>query len=168
MEGGAMSAIVLAIDGSPSAEKAAATAIDLAKATGWPLHVVTAWHVPVYEWGYAPVGYVPDLANALREHAETVTAAAVQLATESGVEATAEVRQGEAAGEICAAALERGAELVVVGSHGWGALRRLVFGSVSTAVMHEAACPVLVVRGITKDEEPELAVAGRDGVSDAR
>lgn len=156
-----MSTIVLATDGSPSADKAAATAIGLATATGWPVHVVTVWDVPAYEWGYAPVGYVPELTDALHEHAEAVIAAAEQLAAESGVEVTGEVRHGDAAREICAVALERGADLVVVGSHGWGALRRLVFGSVSTAVLHEATCPVLVVRGVTEDERPELAGAAR-------
>jgi nucleotide-binding universal stress UspA family protein len=38
------------------------------------------------------------------------------------------------------------ASLIVVGSHGWGPIRRLVFGSVSTALLHHAPCPVLVVR----------------------
>ena len=36
---------------------------------------------------------------------------------------------------------------LVIGSHGWGAVKRAVFGSVSTGVLHHAACPVLVVRG---------------------
>jgi hypothetical protein len=43
----------------------------------------------------------------------------------------------------------------VVGSHGWGPIRRLVFGSVSRALLDHAACPVLVV-GLTK--EPSVPV----------
>ena len=38
------------------------------------------------------------------------------------------------------------AALIVVGSHGWGRLRRLVFRSVSTGLLHEAPCPVPVAR----------------------
>ena len=38
------------------------------------------------------------------------------------------------------------AAMIVVGAHGWGAFKRLVFGSVSLGVLHEAPCPVLVVR----------------------
>jgi nucleotide-binding universal stress UspA family protein len=34
--------------------------------------------------------------------------------------------------------------MIVVGAHGWGAVKRLVFGSVSLGVLHEAPCPVLV------------------------
>ena len=55
------------------------------------------------------------------------------------------VRHGDPARQICRLASERDARLIVVGSHGWGALRRLVFGSVSTGVLHHAKQPVLVV-----------------------
>jgi nucleotide-binding universal stress UspA family protein len=37
--------------------------------------------------------------------------------------------------------------MIVIGAHGWGSLGRLWHGSVSMAVVHDAHCPVLVVRG---------------------
>ena len=43
-------------------------------------------------------------------------------------------------------ASEHDAQLIVVGSHGWGAARRFLSGSVSTGLVHSAPCPVLVVR----------------------
>ena len=45
-----------------------------------------------------------------------------------------------------------GAELVVVGAHGVSGIGRMLLGSVSTAVVHHSAVPVLVVPGTTREE----------------
>lgn len=142
-----MNTILFATDGSPSAQKALEEAVELAKATGWRLRVLTVWQAPLLAaYGYTPAAYVPELADAERDHANEVARAAVAAASQAGVEATAETREGSPALEICEAAAESGARLVVLGAHGWGALKRALFGSVSTHVMHAAPCPVLVVR----------------------
>jgi nucleotide-binding universal stress UspA family protein len=139
--------ILFATDGSPSSHKALGEAIELAKHTGWQLRVLTVWRTPILTgYGYTPAVYVPELAQAEKEHANEVARAAVAIAAEAGVPATCEVRQGDAATEICEVAAESGIRLIVLGAHGWGAFKRLLFGSVSTHVMHEATCPVLVVR----------------------
>jgi nucleotide-binding universal stress UspA family protein len=59
--------------------------------------------------------------------------------------------------EICLAAEKYDPRFLVVGSHGWGAVKRALFGSVSTGVQHHAKCPVLVVRS------SETAVTPADG-----
>jgi nucleotide-binding universal stress UspA family protein len=151
-----MRTILLATDGSPSATLATRTAIELAQATGAPLHVVTAWSIPVSAYGYAPLLIVPEVEAAEREKAEQALARAVEQAEAAGVTATSALREGEPVHEICAAARETRASLVVVGAHGWGVVRRLVFGSVSTGVLHRAPCPVLVVRA---GEEPDATAA---------
>jgi len=56
-----------------------------------------------------------------------------------------EVLVGPAAFEIVRHAGERGADLIVVGSHGRGALRRFLLGSVAERVLREAGCPVMIV-----------------------
>jgi Universal stress protein family. len=49
--------ILLATDGSPSAQAATVEAIELASATGWSLRVLTVWQTPVLtSFGYAPGG----------------------------------------------------------------------------------------------------------------
>ncbi len=157
-----MNTFLLATDGSPSAAAATTTAIDLAKATGWKLHVVSVWHTLVVAYGYAPVTYGANLSDAEREHARSVLEATMELARDAGISATTELRSGDAVEEICKAASEVNATLVVVGAHGWGPVRRVLFGSVSTGVLHEAPCPVLVVRGshaAPKHEREAAAVA---------
>ena len=159
-----MKTILLATDGSPSARKATTTAVELARATGAGLLVVTAWRVPVYSFGYVPVDWTPELIEAERIHGHDVVEAALRAADEAGVTATGLLRQGDPADEICAAAEAHAADVVVLGAHGWGPLKRLVFGSVSTRVLHEAPCAVLVVRGV-ETEKPERRLEITEAVS---
>jgi nucleotide-binding universal stress UspA family protein len=56
------------------------------------------------------------------------------------------IREGDVAGEIHGMAAAVRADLIVLGTHGRTVLRRLLFGSVATAVLRGAHCPVLVLR----------------------
>jgi nucleotide-binding universal stress UspA family protein len=159
-KGAIVDTILFATDGSPSARKALGEAIELAQETGWKLRVLTVWQMPlVTGYGFAPAAYVPELAETEKEHAAQVAHAAVAVAARAGVAATAEIREGLAADEICTAAAEEGARLIVMGAHGWGAIKRVLFGSVSTHVLHDAPCPVLIVRMSESELERERGQA---------
>jgi universal stress protein A len=60
---------------------------------------------------------------------------------------------GDPADEIIAAAARMDADMIVMGSRGMGRLGSAILGSVASAVLRSAPCPVLVVR------EPEDEVA---------
>ena len=154
-----MKTILLATDGSPSATKATAVAIELAGELGASLRVVSVWRLPVYDYGYVPLRYAPELMEEQRKHADGVLAAAIATAAAAGIDASPDLRQGDAADEICAAAQEAEADMIVLGAHGWGAVKRFLFGSVSTIVLHHAPCPVLVVRGDHDERVPEAVGA---------
>jgi nucleotide-binding universal stress UspA family protein len=62
-------------------------------------------------------------------------------------ETSTRVVEGEPREEIPKLAAQWGADLVVVGARGHGAVKSFLMGSVSTAVVHHAPCPVLVVKG---------------------
>ena len=62
-----------------------------------------------------------------------------------GIDCAAEVKFGLPADEILDTAAKCGADLVVMGSHGHGALYHLFTGSVVTGVLRRIDCPVLVV-----------------------
>ena len=72
-------------------------------------------------------------------------------ALDTSVEVTRETRAGEAGPAMSRLAEEIGADVIVVGSRGRGALKRALLGSVSTHVTNNAPCPVLVVRAGTDD-----------------
>lgn len=142
-----MNTILLATDGSSSAKLATDEAIRLASATGWPLRVITVWNTPIpVGYGFASMQLPPELRQLERTHARDVANAAVTRAAASDVDATFELREGMPGEEILAAAAESDAAMIVLGAHGWGTFKRILFGSVSTHVMHEAKCPVLVIR----------------------
>jgi len=56
------------------------------------------------------------------------------------------VPKGVAAAMILEAVRVHDGDLIVVGARGQGALKRMALGSVSESVLHQAKCPVLVVR----------------------
>jgi nucleotide-binding universal stress UspA family protein len=55
--------------------------------------------------------------------------------------------RGDPAAEIVRFAAERGADAIVLGTHGRGVPERLVFGSVAEAVVRDAGCSTIVERG---------------------
>ena len=136
--------ILLATDGSPSAQRATDFAVRLAAAAQWPLHIVTVWHVPVALSAFSEPTELPHLEEAEREHGELVLEAARAQATASRVHPVLHLRQGDAADQICAVAAVHEAQLIVVGQHGWSRTGP-PGGSVSAAVRHRAHVPVVVV-----------------------
>jgi nucleotide-binding universal stress UspA family protein len=143
-----MKPIVLATDGSPSAAEATLHAVDLARTLGAPLVAVAVEHVDVPSYGY--FGYatlVAEMTKIERDHVDETLAQAKAVATEAGVSCDVVHETGPVAEAICRAAQRQNAQMIVIGAHGWGSLGRLWHGSVSMAVVHEAHCPVLVVRG---------------------
>jgi nucleotide-binding universal stress UspA family protein len=149
-----MKSVMLATDGSPTAEKATATAIDLARLLGTDLVVVSVWDIAYATVGFAPVPVSGELARLGEEEAAKVVAEAAARAEEAGVETRSVVRRGFPVDAICSVAARYDPQFLVIGSHGWGAVRRALFGSVSTGVLHHATCPVLVVRGEPAGAKP--------------
>ncbi len=144
-----MKPIMLATDGSPASAEATREAIELALSLGAPLLAVCVEHVSVPSYGY--YGYADvysELRKSEREHVEKVLEELAATAAAEGVECETLPLEGPVVEEICRIAATRGVSMIVMGAHGWGALRRFVFGSVSQGVLHDAPCPVLIARGV--------------------
>ncbi len=137
--------ILVAVDGSPFAARAAEVAAELANDLGAQLALVHAVDPAVV--AYAPEGGVPAgelIAAAEREGRQLL--ADFRERTSAQRPPFAFLEQGSPAAEIVRTAQTWAADLIVIGSHGRKGLERALLGSVAEAVVRHATCPVLVVR----------------------
>ena len=136
--------ILLAHDGSGEAEAASQVAAEIAATTGSGLIVLVALSLLTR----FPDTLAKDAWGETKERARTfVEDEAKRLGDETDTAVEARLALGKPDGEIVKAGEELGADLIVVGSRGLGAVRRSLMGSVSDSVVRHAHCPVLVVRG---------------------
>ncbi|XP_047181413.1 universal stress protein PHOS32 isoform X3 [Vigna umbellata] len=83
----------------------------------------------------------------LRKIAARVVDSARQLCIDKSVDdVTAEVVEGDPRNVLCDAVEKYHAAVLVVGSHGYGAIKRAVLGSVSDYCAHHAHCTVMIVK----------------------
>ncbi|KAF6999449.1 hypothetical protein CFC21_015477 [Triticum aestivum] len=82
----------------------------------------------------------------LRKKAEGVVGKARSLCAANSVEAVVDVVDGEPKHVLCDAVEKHRADLLVVGSQGYGAIRRALLGSVSDYCAHHADCSVVIVK----------------------
>lgn len=136
-----MKHILIGVDGTPGSDRALERAAELARAVGAS---VTVASVAPYYHGYGRGVGVVDPADTPERHEEQALEACARLAQMS-VDAKAVQRIGEPARTLAELAEEVGADLIVVGTHEYGALGRLLHGSVSEAVSHKAHVDVLIV-----------------------
>jgi len=151
-----MARILLATDGSDTAIGSARFAIDLfGPSHDYVVLVVVPPSPLVMAAGYAAMGMEaiaappPDPeAESEAEHARLREADEVLTRTIEalGIDAARRIAHGTPGPEICRVAEEEGFDVVVVGSHGAGLVRRVLVGSVSHYVLHHATSPVFVVR----------------------
>jgi nucleotide-binding universal stress UspA family protein len=151
--GDTVSRMILAMDGSRSARAAAQVAATWPAVAAVPITVVTVAEA-VRPW---MVGVSPAfVTKARRKHAHLVRNAmseAQQIAEEAvaglreaGRNARADVRKGDVAGEVVAAARDHAADLVALGCRGRTGLARIVLGSVARDVVLASEASVMIVR----------------------
>jgi nucleotide-binding universal stress UspA family protein len=141
--------IVVGTDGSDTASQAVRQAVDLARAVGAKLEIVSAYE-PVSDQRLAEERrQAPeDLQWAInpREDVDATLQNAAAIATEAGVAVNLYPRQGDPADAILDVAEEQEADLVIVGNKGMTGAKRFLLGSVPNKVSHHAPCSVLIIR----------------------
>ena len=143
--------ILLAVDGSPCSD----AAIDEVARRPWPegsaVKVLTAYELPApptpEAWAL-PLNYFNEMDEALRKQAQNVVDDAIKKLKSSSTRISLDgaLLPGPPRTVILDEAESWGADLIVVGSHGYRAWERFLLGSVSQAVVSHAKCSVEVVR----------------------
>lgn len=142
--------IMVPLDGSRFAESAVPLALALSRRTGAPLHLVTVQE-PIPSFSY------DEWENAAEDWSRAYLDNAVErIRTHAGAEVTAALLQGHVAEVLEEEARSRGADLVVMATHGRGAFSRAWLGSVADGFLHHTRRPVLLVRPEEGDDEPDL------------
>jgi len=135
--------VAVGVDGSPGSDAALALAIEEAQLRHVPLLVVHGWQpAPVSGFDALPVSQ--EVIDAQHDVARLVVEHAVAAAREAapGLEVRYAVSP---TGPVLALDTESvGAQLLVVGAHGHQGLSGVAFGSVTSAVVDGAQCPVMV------------------------
>jgi nucleotide-binding universal stress UspA family protein len=169
-----LESLILAEDGSADAVAGAALVADLPVLATASVDVVSVVDVPFPTVLADPTGtttaveayreYEASL-PALRERHATLARERAESLRRLGIAATWQQCEGDAAYEILAAARERSADLIVIGSRGQTGLQRLLVGSVARDVLFHAPCSVLIVHTRAPVAAPSREKGGRDLVA---
>jgi nucleotide-binding universal stress UspA family protein len=124
--------ILLATDGSAPSEKAVATAAQVAAQCAVPVTVISAT--------------TRSHSEERKAEARAAIHRAEQRLQQNGVTCEGELVEGRPDEVVIEAAAAKGADLIIVGSHGRTGLSRLLLGSISERIMGQAQCPVLIAR----------------------
>jgi nucleotide-binding universal stress UspA family protein len=141
--------ILVGTDGSGTADEAVRQAVELARATGAKLEIVSAYEPVRQSQLREEAGEIPaDLAYAVgpRENVNGILEAAVGEAERAGVETRSYAREGDPADAILDVAEETKADVIVIGNKGMTGARRFLLGSVPNKISHHAPCSVYIVR----------------------
>lgn len=133
--------VVVGVDGSAESRMALEWAITEASLRQGRMLVVTAWEHPPVMAGMEAMVWDPDITEPA---ARKMQAGALKGLDTGSVLVISEVIQGPTVTVPLHASKD--ADLLVVGSRGQGGFSELLLGSVSTQLVHHAACAVLVAR----------------------
>lgn len=144
--------ILVPLDGSELAECALAEVIKLGR--GGVIAEVILLKVIEIEVFNIPIASQKSIdLNALRDahraEAEKYLEGIQSRLRSEGINATIAMLEGRPADTIVEFTKNRSVDLIVIGTHGYTGMKRLMFGSVALRVLHDANVPVLLIRSFS-------------------
>jgi nucleotide-binding universal stress UspA family protein len=147
--------ITVALDGSPHADHALNFAIDLSKRYSAGLTVLAvAPMVPLYLSSTEPWAPTEMPEGEIKFYRGLVDSGVARAQAEGVNAVTGVCLEGHVVDEIVSHLEANPTDLLVLGSRGLSAAKRLLLGSISDAVSHHVACPVLIVRDLPPGAPP--------------
>jgi nucleotide-binding universal stress UspA family protein len=139
-----VASILVAVDFSDHSRRALEAAAELAARLGATLEVLHVWHAPFFgEAGPARAELLERMRANARSQLEVFVTASTRV---GGLAVEQSVIPGSPTKAISEHVAERQPDLLVLGTHGHGALERMVLGSVAEALARYAGCTTLIVR----------------------
>jgi len=143
--------LLLAVDGSTSSDAALHAVIKERRGSEDEVRVITVLQpIMISAVPQMTAGYAPEL-EAERKRAREIVEKAAERLRAAGFRAGVVVGQGDIREKILDEAEDWKAELIVLGSHGRGQVKRLLLGSVAESVARHATCSVEIVKGAKVD-----------------
>ncbi|MDA4124537.1 MAG: universal stress protein [Thaumarchaeota archaeon] len=142
--------ILVAFDGSSDSLRALNIGCSLAEKYGASLiiaHVYTV-PIPVYASGSTmPLPEMGEAADLAKQDGLVVLSEGLEVAETWHVKAKGELLEARSTlSALVEYSTNEKVDLIVVGNRGMSGFKRLIMGSVSSGLVHDAECPVLVVR----------------------
>ena len=147
--------ILLATDGSDSANSAIDYLATFTLPQGSEVVLMTVIEKEVYrsksktELNAEQLELLQQTKQMLKDKARELLTAASERLSRAGLSCSTLIRAGHPARELVRIANKRDVDLVVLGSHGLGGIKRFLLGSISDQVLAYAPCSVLIVRPST-------------------
>ena len=158
--GDGIGVVAVGVDGSAESAHALTAASRLAEETGATLKLVAVAEPPPITAGKGGNAGRRELTDAIEEEMRKRLVEARGTVPE-GIEAEATLVTGDPVDALVEVASAPGT-LLVIGSRGYGPLRRVLLGSVATPLVRSAPAPVIVTpRGMHETPERETAAAGQ-------
>lgn len=138
--------VVAAVDGSEQSIHAAQHAVDLARASGGMVSLITVIRPPEGWWGLEGGPPSPEaMARAVSAGQQEVLDKVMAALDSTGVTVETTEELGDPSSVIIGHCETIGADLLVVGRRGAGLVERMLMGSIADRLAHHAPCPVLIV-----------------------
>jgi nucleotide-binding universal stress UspA family protein len=138
--------ILFPSDGSAASQKIEAHVVAMSRSFQARVTVLHAYEfleaIPVYEASYA---YLEELEVYLEAQSKELVEQTRLRLEAQGLTVNQLINKGPVGQSIVQASRDQACDLIVMGSHRRGAVKRLLLGSSSNYVVHHAECPVLLV-----------------------